>query len=990
MAYRAEIEISVKGQRQLEQLRSTTNLSAKAADSLRDSLARSGGLNQTLQSYSNILSTTSRTLKNVVFETEGETKAIREYVTALGQSNEAAARQNRLIEQEITLRNKAKKSIETRRRRDEFVAGPGRTIGAEKSAQRAAKDSARRQREFKEIEGYNRSIFKIEQGFNKQIRDYEIDTLLKTFKLEENLQDRAFRNALDLDRKEGAAFDRELRRRVQATEAAARAASQARRLTGQSSPIGGAANIPGSPAARRRTANRQAITRGAGIGLATANIPGSNIAQAAAIGAGFGGPKGAAIAASVAAVSQAIAGLVRLGPEVARTEAQLSKLGIALRGILGSQSAEGFKAIDRAARDFNQPILDATKNFTQLSAAATANGNSVKQTETLYRALSAATKATGGDAQDLSGVLRAATQVISKGVVRSEELRGQIGDRLPGAFQLFAQATNRSAEELQKALEQGEVSADEFVTTFADFILNKYEPAALRIGASPAEAGARLTKALEDANRAAGPLLLALGAKFQDFATEAVKALTPLLERLDQAFNLDKRTARGYARDLKELVDVDKKIAEQEAFREKAIGNQAKGRIDDVIEKLEQRRGSLTRDINDYLGNIKTPPALTSLKPTTEDDTKGTKTDQKRAAAEARRVALRQKLLNNEIVNAKELITLTEDLAQAELDGNKAQVIKVQGIIQELGQRNNIVNAVTREANEATKQLILEKGQLEIDKIRLQTAEKLAQLKKTETVEATKAAAETQKGVDSAVRSLEQKRELLEAQLQGNAAEVNARQQVENTVRSITGLDAVQKEALKEKLFALMQVNDVLKQEFEQSQQLKDVFESISTTLASTVGSAVDALTDGTRNLGESFKELGVDLLRTIAKMLIMQGIAQTLGALGGGASNPQGIFSFLARGFGQRAEGGPVSANKPYLVGERGPEIVVPGQSGTVIPNDGLGGTVVNITNNISKDGATSTNDSGSGSEAMKQLNKMMVAVIQREQRPGGVLSRR
>ena len=41
----------------------------------------------------------------------------------------------------------------------------------------------------------------------------------------------------------------------------------------------------------------------------------------------------------------------------------------------------------------------------------------------------------------------------------------------------------------------------------------------------------------------------------------------------------------------------------------------------------------------------------------------------------------------------------------------------------------------------------------------------------------------------------------------------------------------------------------------------------------------------------------------------------------------------------GARANGGPVTAGTPYLVGERGPEIVVPGRSGTVIPNNRIGG---------------------------------------------------
>lgn len=57
----------------------------------------------------------------------------------------------------------------------------------------------------------------------------------------------------------------------------------------------------------------------------------------------------------------------------------------------------------------------------------------------------------------------------------------------------------------------------------------------------------------------------------------------------------------------------------------------------------------------------------------------------------------------------------------------------------------------------------------------------------------------------------------------------------------------------------------------------------------------------------------------------------------------PAGIN--LGRLFG-RASGGPVTGNTPYVVGERGPEVMVPGRSGTVIPNSNLGGggTTINV----------------------------------------------
>ena len=55
----------------------------------------------------------------------------------------------------------------------------------------------------------------------------------------------------------------------------------------------------------------------------------------------------------------------------------------------------------------------------------------------------------------------------------------------------------------------------------------------------------------------------------------------------------------------------------------------------------------------------------------------------------------------------------------------------------------------------------------------------------------------------------------------------------------------------------------------------------------------------------------------------------------------------------GARALGGPVSGGVPYLVGERGPEIMVPRMAGTVIPNHGIGAAgAVEVTVQVLEDG--------------------------------------
>jgi hypothetical protein len=83
-----------------------------------------------------------------------------------------------------------------------------------------------------------------------------------------------------------------------------------------------------------------------------------------------------------------------------------------------------------------------------------------------------------------------------------------------------------------------------------------------------------------------------------------------------------------------------------------------------------------------------------------------------------------------------------------------------------------------------------------------------------------------------------------------------------------------------------------------------------------------------------------------IAYGIAKDGIDKILGAGGilipGTAAIGLGIATIAAsqllKNFGgARAEGGPVSGNKTYLVGERGPELFVPNVAGTIVPNDEL-----------------------------------------------------
>ena len=91
-------------------------------------------------------------------------------------------------------------------------------------------------------------------------------------------------------------------------------------------------------------------------------------------------------------------------------------------------------------------------------------------------------------------------------------------------------------------------------------------------------------------------------------------------------------------------------------------------------------------------------------------------------------------------------------------------------------------------------------------------------------------------------------------------------------------------------------------------------------------------------------------------RMLAELAAQQILGAIFGSFAGGTGFMASFAKAITGRASGGPVSKNTPYIVGERGPELFVPGSSGGIVPNHAMmgGGMTVAPVYNIDARGAT------------------------------------
>jgi hypothetical protein len=115
--------------------------------------------------------------------------------------------------------------------------------------------------------------------------------------------------------------------------------------------------------------------------------------------------------------------------------------------------------------------------------------------------------------------------------------------------------------------------------------------------------------------------------------------------------------------------------------------------------------------------------------------------------------------------------------------------------------------------------------------------------------------------------------------------------------------------------------------------------------------SFTDAIT-GAQKFSDAIKNMAKSVIDSLIQMLIQKYIVDAaFGFITGAIGNARRDADFLgieASDFSGRAMGGPVTGGRPYIVGERGPELMVPSGNGTVVPNNQLGGGGVTVVQHI------------------------------------------
>ena len=166
-----------------------------------------------------------------------------------------------------------------------------------------------------------------------------------------------------------------------------------------------------------------------------------------------------------------------------------------------------------------------------------------------------------------------------------------------------------------------------------------------------------------------------------------------------------------------------------------------------------------------------------------------------------------------------------------------------------------------------------------------------------------------------------------------------------------------------------------LKDITEEMEKQKDLAHDLGLTFQSAFEDAVIS--------GKKFSDVLKGLAQDILRIVIRRTITEPLGA-----SISSMLQNILPSFGGGRAGGGAVHPGQYYVVGENGPEVLVPRTSGTVIPGGAAGGVVNNVSVVVNAGGGRVSGDTASAAELGRRIEGAVRSVLLAERRPGGLLA--
>ena len=525
--------------------------------------------------------------------------------------------------------------------------------------------------------------------------------------------------------------------------------------------------------------------------------------------------------------------------------------------------------------------------------------------------------------------------------------KGKTGfDRFTAAVQGIAAAIASAAGALLKTLIP---ALDVVLTRLSNIITRATQAINLIADAQVGEASAALAKS----GFSRGTLFANKGNI--DDLTQGLKSLQPLSAKTKEQFDRIADVAQRYRVELQQYGG---------ALGEYAVGT-AQVELTRVTKELNAARK--------VVGAAARPDAITAITAPANIPPSGAgvgKSAADKAAEDAARLEqqIQERLrgLVREVELIDQIAGIKELQFQAEMEGNKELQIRLQGeerIIQIMQATAQALDGIT---DQRLKQNILAKAESELASARQETLFEMQRLDTERTKAFDAIIADLTLELKLKTATTEQEREQLRIAAERAKLEEQLKGLPQPQIDQITQLQA----QVAAPLTAAQTIEQRIGKLKDEVAELTNIG-NIAITVADGIGvafsqafqglisgsmSAEEALGSFFKSVGDMFVSMAAEIIAKQMTMIILQTILKALGAVGGGGGGGGG-FSGNAAGFGGsfdagipsignttsfagvfgRAGGGPTAAGTPYLVGERGPELFVPGSNGGVMSNNDL-----------------------------------------------------
>jgi len=601
-------------------------------------------------------------------------------------------------------------------------------------------------------------------------------------------------------------------------------------------------------------------------------------------------------------LSAGLGGLTFIGlaRNIESATTQMNNIEATMRVAAGSSEAAGKQLafIREESERLGLFFPTVAKQMAQFSAAARGTSITSEELKTIFTGISEASRAMGLTAPEAEGAMKALQQMMSKGKVSAEELRQQLGERMPGSIQIMAASLDVTTQELFKMMENGELLSDEVLPKF----------------------GRELQKV------------------FGGEASEQAEKIAASIQRLQTAFFelMSQGDLSGAAEAIDELAVTISSPAFQESF-------------DAIVQSMSELAAVAARNIDTITLLLKALAAGATIRAIYK------------LATNLRAVAGALALLTGPAGQIAALIGIMGTVTSQFLDARDAT--KAFG---------DELDTLT------TKQMRAELETLEQVLFRLQTEEN-RNLEFFETANQRKKIRLTEERIEELKKALAGIPKKTETEVVVGPEELP---NVDLTKQAITQ---------QQKLLS------TIKKTGTEGERIYEGWESALMDISSVIEDDVsDGLTDIIMQ-AESAKDVFASLADQIARTIIQQQIADPLaesitgaatsfaGSLFGGPGTQSigGGAPPTVRGIGPpAANGGNVFSNKAHLVGERGPEMFVPGQDGRIIPNSQMGGggnVTVNVINQGGEQLQAEQQQSRRGANGEMTVDVMVKSSIER-----------